>query len=70
MKPMKTGTIVAAAFSVVLLVAGAAVAITAQVSSHECERKAKKLEVPYTWDLGTGCYLEKESGKWVPANSL
>ena len=67
---MKTSTLVAVALSVVLLVAGVAVGITAQISSYECERKATERAMPYTWDLGVGCYIETEQGKWVPADKL
>ena len=66
---MKPGMMAAVAISVFLLVAGIAVAITAQISSYECERKAVQHATPYTWDLVEGCYIE-EDGKWVPANSL
>jgi len=70
--PMKigTGTFVAVAASLTLLIAGTGVGITAHVGSHACERQAARLGTAYTWDLGVGCYIETEPGRWVSAKNL
>ena len=64
------GTFVAVAVSLILLIAGAAVGIGAQISSQACERKAAIRAMAYIWDLGVGCFIEIEPGKWVAAKDL
>ena len=70
MKNMKPGTLAAVAVSVFLLVAGFAVAVTAQISSDACERKALQRTTPYTWDLIEGCFIRDENGSWIAADIL
>ena len=67
---IKGGVFVAVTFSLILLIAGVAVGVGAQISSQACEEKAAKGAMAYTWDLGVGCYIEIAPGKWVSAEDM
>lgn len=67
---MSTGNLVLIGLTVFLLIAGVGFGVTAHVSSEACVERASALSAAYTWDLGSGCYIEVEPNRWVPSDSL
>lgn len=67
---MSAGNLVLIILMVVFLIAGIAFGVAAHIGSGTCEKHAAALSAAYTWDLGSGCYIEIEPRKWVPLDSL
>lgn len=67
---MSAGNLVLIVLMVVFLIAGVTFGVGAHISSEACVERASALSAAYTWDLGTGCYIEIEPNRWVPAESL
>lgn len=65
-----TGTRIVIGAAIFFLIFGISIMVSAHISSVACERKAVALGIAYTWDLGIGCFIETEPGKWVRAENL
>ena len=67
---IRGGVLAAVIVSLFFLIVGVGIGVNAYISSRSCERQAAMHAAPYTWDLGVGCFVEIEPGKWVPADKL
>ncbi len=67
---MSTGDRVLIALMTFILIASFGFGITAQISSGVCEKRASALSAAYSWDMGSGCYIEVEPNRWVPLDRL
>lgn len=53
-------------FSIMILVLG----ISAPLTHASCVRQAQIMERAHKWDIMAGCYIQADSGKFIPADAF